>query len=63
MELLLSVSAFKRASASRVTAVIPYLAYSRQCDLTSGRRRSLFEKEIVSMLSTLGCDRVITVNL
>ena len=62
-ELFLLVSALKRASAKRVTCVIPYLAYMRHTELGFSRRKSLSIADIAIMLEKLGCDDIITINL
>ncbi len=62
MELLLLIDAFKRASAHRITAVIPYFGYARQEKKTTGRE-PISAKVVSNMLVTAGVDRVLTVDL
>ncbi len=62
MELLMLIDAAKRASASRVTAVIPYFGYSRQ-DRKDQPRVALTAKLVANLLERAGADRVITVDL
>lgn len=62
MELLMLVDAAKRASAKRVTAVIPYYGYARQ-DRKDQPRVSVTAKLVSNLLSRAGADRVITVDL
>jgi len=62
MELLVIVDAVKRASASRVTAVIPYLGYAIQ-DKKDNNRSPIVSKLIASLLQRAGVDRVIAVDL
>src|ERR1019366_6727255 len=57
MEVLVLVDALKRASASRVTAAIPYLGYARQ------DRRPITAKVVANMLASVGVDRVLTMDL
>ena len=58
MELLLLIDAAKRASAARVTAVIPYFGYARQ-DRKDQPRVAISAKLIANMISTAGADRVL----
>lgn len=62
MELLIMLDAAKRASASRVTAVIPYFGYARQ-DRKDQPRVSITAKLIANLLEKAGADRVITMDL
>jgi ribose-phosphate pyrophosphokinase len=62
MELLLMLDAAKRASASRVTAVVPYFAYARQEKKTRGRE-PISAKLIANLLVTAGTDRMLTLDL
>ncbi|GAB1371359.1 ribose-phosphate diphosphokinase [Candidatus Kapaibacterium sp.] len=62
MELLILIDAAKRASAKRVTAVIPYYGYARQ-DRKDQPRVSVTAKLIANLITRAGADRVITVDL
>jgi ribose-phosphate pyrophosphokinase len=62
MELLLMLDALKRASAARVTAVIPYYGYAKQEKKTSGRE-PISAKLVADILTTAGANRVLTVDL
>ncbi|MBU1343460.1 MAG: ribose-phosphate pyrophosphokinase [Proteobacteria bacterium] len=62
IELLLLIDAFKRSSASKITAVIPYFGYSRQ-DKKVSPRVPISAKLIADLLETTGVDRVITMDL
>ncbi|MEA3377938.1 MAG: ribose-phosphate pyrophosphokinase [Chloroflexota bacterium] len=62
VELLLLVDAFRRGSARRVTAVIPYFPYSRQERMARGRE-AISARVVASMLEMLGADRVIYVHI
>jgi ribose-phosphate pyrophosphokinase len=62
VELLLMVDAFRRASARRVTAVIPYFPYARQERMARGRE-AISARVVASMLEMLGADRVIYVDI
>ncbi|RKY99542.1 MAG: ribose-phosphate pyrophosphokinase [Candidatus Hydrothermota bacterium] len=62
MELLLLIDAAKRASASRVTAVIPYFGYARQ-DRKDQPRVPISAKLVANLIQTAGADRVITLDL
>ena len=62
VELLLLIDAFKRSSASRITAVIPYFGYSRQ-DKKVSPRVPISAKLIADLLETTGVHRVITMDL
>ncbi len=63
MELLVLVDAVRRASASRVTTVIPYFGYSRQDRRPRSARVPITAKVIANMITTVGTDRVLTVDL
>lgn len=63
MELLVLVDAVRRASAGRVTTVIPYLGYSRQDRRTRSARVPITAKVIANMIASVGTDRVLTVDL
>lgn len=62
MELLLMADAFKRASARRITAVIPYYAYARQ-DRKDRPRVPISAKLIADLLETAGFNRLLTIDL
>ncbi|MFA5510919.1 MAG: ribose-phosphate pyrophosphokinase [Candidatus Kapaibacterium sp.] len=62
MELLILIDAAKRASAKRITAVIPYYGYARQ-DRKDQPRVSVTAKLIANLLTRAGADRVITIDL
>ena len=62
MELLILIDACKRASAGRVTAVVPYYGYARQDRKQSGRA-PITAKLVANMLQTAGADRVLTMDL
>lgn len=62
IELLLLIDAAKRASASRVTAVLPYYGYARQ-ERKDQPRVSIAAKLMANMLTTAGIDRVLTMDL
>ncbi|MCC5877467.1 MAG: ribose-phosphate pyrophosphokinase [Candidatus Sumerlaeia bacterium] len=62
MELLLFIDAAKRASADRVTAVVPYYGYARQ-DRKDQGRVALSAKLVANLITTAGADRLITVDL
>ncbi|HYG06980.1 MAG TPA: ribose-phosphate diphosphokinase [Stenotrophomonas sp.] len=63
MELLVLVDALKRASAASVTAVIPYFGYSRQDRRMRSSRVPITAKVAAKMVSAIGADRVLTVDL
>ena len=62
MELLIMLDAFKRSSASRVTAVIPYYGYARQ-DKKDRPRVPITAKLVADLISKAGADRVLTMDL
>ena len=62
MELLIMIDAFKRASAGRITAVIPYYGYARQ-DRKAKSRDPITAKLVADLLTTAGADRVLTMDL
>ena len=62
MEQVLMIDALKRASAKRITAVIPYYGYSRQ-DKKSLSREPISAKVIADLISAAGADRVVSVDL
>jgi ribose-phosphate pyrophosphokinase len=62
MELLIIIDALKRASAKRVTAVIPYFGYARQ-DRKPGPRTPISAKLVANMITRAGADRVLTMDL
>ncbi len=62
MELLIMIDAFRRASAGRITAVIPYYAYGRS-DKKDQPRVPITARLIANMLETAGVDRVLTMDL
>jgi len=63
MELVVMVDALKRASATRVTAVIPYFGYARQDRRPRSSRVPITAKVAARMISAIGTDRVVTVDL
>jgi ribose-phosphate pyrophosphokinase len=62
MELLLLIDALRRASATRVTAVIPYYGYAKQEKKTAGRE-PISAKLVANLIRTAGADRVLTMDL
>lgn len=62
MELLIMLDAFKRASADRITAVIPYYGYARQ-DRKERSRVPITAKLVADLISRAGADRVLTLDL
>jgi len=62
MELLIMIDAFKRASAGRITAVIPYFGYARQ-DRKTKPRDPISAKLVANLITTAGADRVLTMDL
>jgi ribose-phosphate pyrophosphokinase len=63
MELLVMIDAFRRSSASVVTAVIPYYGYSRQDRRIRSARVPIAAKLVANMIRVAGADRVLTVDL
>ncbi len=62
MQLLICMDALKRASAKRITAVIPYFGYARQDRKTDGRT-PISAKLVANLICSAGADRVLTVDL
>lgn len=62
MELLIMIDACKRASAGRITAVIPYFGYARQ-DRKNKARDPISAKLVADLITTAGADRVLTMDL
>ena len=62
MELLIIIDALRRASAARITAVMPYFGYARQ-DRKPGPRTPISAKLVANLITTAGADRVLAVDL
>ena len=62
MELLVTIDALKRASARRITAVMPYFGYARQ-DRKTGPRTPISAKLVANLIESAGADRVLTMEL
>ncbi len=62
MELLIMMDAFKRASAGRINAVIPYYGYARQ-DRKAKSRQPITSKLVADIITTAGADRVVSMDL
>ena len=62
MELLICIDALRRASARRITAVVPYFGYARQ-DRKSGSRTPISAKLVANLITKAGADRVLSVDL
>jgi len=63
MELLLIIDACKRSAAGRITAVIPYLGYSRQDRRPRSQRTPISARLVADMISVAGADHVVTVDI
>jgi ribose-phosphate pyrophosphokinase len=62
MEILICIDALKRASARRITAVMPYFGYARQ-DRKTGGRTPISAKLVANLITEAGADRVLTMDL
>lgn len=62
MELLIVIDALRRASAKRITAVIPYFGYARQ-DRKAAPRTPISAKLVANLITSAGADRVLTIDL
>ena len=62
MELLIMIDALRRASAKRITAVLPYFGYARQ-DWKPGPRTPISAKLVANLITEAGADRILTVDL
>jgi len=63
MELMIMADALRRASAGRITAVTPYFGYARQDRRVRSKRVAISAKVVADMMSIVGIDRVLTVDL
>ncbi|AKC60509.1 ribose-phosphate pyrophosphokinase [Blochmannia endosymbiont of Camponotus (Colobopsis) obliquus] len=63
MELVVMVDALRRASAGRITAVIPYFGYARQDRRVRSARVPITSRVVADLLSNVGVDRILTVDL
>ncbi len=63
MELIVMADALKRSSAGRITAVVPYFGYARQDRRVRSARVPITAKVVADMLTTVGVDRILTVDL
>src|SRR5271154_4481709 len=63
MELLVMADACRRASAARITAVVPYFGYSRQDRRPRATRSAITSKLVANMVAGAGVDRLLTVDL
>jgi ribose-phosphate pyrophosphokinase len=62
MELLIMIDALRRASAKRITAVVPYFGYARQ-DRKSGSRTPISAKLVANIITSAGANRVLSIDL
>jgi len=62
MELMIMIDAFRRSSAKRITAVLPYFGYARQ-DRKAGPRTPISAKLVANLITEAGADRVLTLDL
>ena len=63
MELIVTIDALRRASAARITAVVPYFGYARQDRRVRSARVAITSKVVADMMVNVGVDRVLTVDL